>query len=116
MVGMSVQREADEDGKISREEVSGHGGEGDIKDFEPDWEVLLKLIGKFCECNVLCVGLVQKKSYLSLVEMGLWEMYSYQVVSTRFFDLVTVGMLSKRGRYLSLVEMGLWDHMSVKKL
>ncbi|KAH0902630.1 hypothetical protein HID58_042133 [Brassica napus] len=33
MVGMSVQREADEDGKISREEVSGHGGEGDIKDF-----------------------------------------------------------------------------------
>ncbi|KAG2270161.1 hypothetical protein Bca52824_064716 [Brassica carinata] len=70
---MSVQREADEDGKISREEVSGHGGEGDIKDFEPDWEVLLKLIGKFCECNVLCVGLVQKKSYLSLVEMGLWD-------------------------------------------
>uniref|UniRef100_A0A0D3CDM6 F-box domain-containing protein n=1 Tax=Brassica oleracea var. oleracea TaxID=109376 RepID=A0A0D3CDM6_BRAOL len=58
MVGMSVQREADEDGKISREEVSGHGGEGDIKDFEPDWEVLLKLIGKFCECNVLCVGLL----------------------------------------------------------
>ncbi|CAN6831929.1 unnamed protein product [Brassica oleracea] len=38
MVGMSVQREADKDGKISREEVSGHGGEGDIKDFvvEPD--------------------------------------------------------------------------------
>ncbi|CAN6896459.1 unnamed protein product [Brassica oleracea] len=33
MVGMSVQREADEDGKISREGVSGHGGEGDIKDF-----------------------------------------------------------------------------------
>ncbi|WZZ73170.1 hypothetical protein YC2023_084540 [Brassica napus] len=74
MVGMSVQREADEDGKISREEVSGHGGEGDIKDFvvEPDWEVLLKLIGKFCECNVLCVGLVQKKRYdLYSVSVGI---------------------------------------------
>ena len=53
MVGMSVQREADEDGKISREEVSGHGGEGDIKDFgtvKSQWCLVL-IIRSFIETD-----------------------------------------------------------------